>query len=188
MQIDLSVCVVWVHLYGIDLSQLCRQIYPYVWYGYTYIGQIYPYNADRSIRVFGMGTSIWDRSIPIMQIDLSVCVVWVHLYGIELSQKCRQIYLCVWYGTTYMGQIYPNYADRSIRMCGMGTPIWDRSIPIMQIDLSVCVVWVHLYGIDLFQLCRQIYPYVWYGYTYMGQIYPNYADRSIRVCGMGTTI
>ena len=39
-----------------------------------------------------------------------------------------------------MGQIYPNNADRSIRMCGMGTPIWDRSIPIMQIDLSVCVV------------------------------------------------
>ena len=39
-----------------------------------------------------------------------------------------------------MGQIYPNNADRSIRMCGIGTPILDRSIPIMQIDLSVCVV------------------------------------------------
>ena len=39
-----------------------------------------------------------------------------------------------------MGSIYPTNADRSIRMCGMGTPIWDTSIPIMQIDLSVCVV------------------------------------------------
>ena len=39
-----------------------------------------------------------------------------------------------------MGLIYPNNADRSIRMCGIGSPIWDRSISIMQIDLSVCVV------------------------------------------------
>ena len=60
----------------------------------------------------GIGTPICDRSIPIMQIDLSICVVRVHLYN----------------------------ADRSIRMCAMGTPIWDRSIPIMQIDLSVCMV------------------------------------------------
>ena len=48
-----------------------------------------------------------------------------------------------------MGLIYRNNADRSIRMCGTGTPIWDRSIPIMQIDISVCVVWVYLYGIYL---------------------------------------
>ena len=39
-----------------------------------------------------------------------------------------------------MEYIYPNNEDRSIRMCGIGTPIWDRSIPIVQIDLSVCVV------------------------------------------------
>ena len=39
-----------------------------------------------------------------------------------------------------MGKIYPNNADRSIRMCGIGTPIWNGSITIMQIDLSVCVV------------------------------------------------
>ena len=38
-----------------------------------------------------------------------------------------------------MGYIYPNNADRYIRMFGIGTPIWDRSIPIMQIDLSVYV-------------------------------------------------
>ena len=50
-----------------------------------------------------------------------------------------------------MGQIYRNNAYRYIRMCVIGTPIWDRSIPIIQIDLSVCVVWVHLYGIDLLQ-------------------------------------
>ena len=31
-----------------------------------------------------------------------------------------------------MRQIYPNNADRSIRMCGIGTPD--------EIDLSVCVV------------------------------------------------
>ena len=39
-----------------------------------------------------------------------------------------------------MGYIYPNNSDRSIRMRGLGTPIWDRSIPIMQIDLYLCVV------------------------------------------------
>ena len=39
-----------------------------------------------------------------------------------------------------MGQIYPKSADRSIRMCGISISIWDRSIPIVQIDLSVCVV------------------------------------------------
>ena len=39
-----------------------------------------------------------------------------------------------------MGKIYPNNADSSIRMCDIGTPILDRSVPIMQIDLSVCVV------------------------------------------------
>ena len=33
-------------------------------------------------------------------------------------------------------------------MCAIGTPICDRSIPIMQIDLSVCVLYVHLYGIQ----------------------------------------
>ena len=48
-----------------------------------------------------------------------------------------------------MRYIYLNNADRSIRMCGIGTPIWDRSIPIMQIDLSVCVVYI--YEIDLSQ-------------------------------------
>ena len=37
-----------------------------------------------------------------------------------------------------MRYIYPNNADRSIRMCGIGTPIWDRSIAI-------------IYGIDLYQ-------------------------------------
>ena len=66
----------------------------------------------------GIGKPIWDRSIPIMQTELSLCVVWVHLYGLDLS----------------------NNTDRSIRMCGKGTPIGDRSIPIMQINLSVCVV------------------------------------------------
>ena len=39
-----------------------------------------------------------------------------------------------------MGKIYPNNADKSIRMCGIGTSIWDRYITIMQVDLSVCVV------------------------------------------------
>ena len=39
-----------------------------------------------------------------------------------------------------MGLIYPNNADISIRLCLIDTPIWDRSIPIKQIDLSVCVV------------------------------------------------
>ena len=50
-----------------------------------------------------------------------------------------------------MGKIYPYNADRSIRMCGIGTPIWDRSIPIMQIDLSICLGFVLLYEIDLSQ-------------------------------------
>ena len=50
-----------------------------------------------------------------------------------------------------MGLIYNNNADRSIRMCVIGAPICDRFIPIMQIDLSVCVLLVHLYGIDLSQ-------------------------------------
>ena len=50
-----------------------------------------------------------------------------------------------------MGKIYPNNADKSIRMCVIGTPICDRSIPIMQIDLSVCVLLVHLNGIDVSQ-------------------------------------
>ena len=39
-----------------------------------------------------------------------------------------------------MEYIYPNNADRSIRMCAIGTTIWDRSIQIMQIDPSVCVL------------------------------------------------
>ena len=36
-------------------------------------------------------------------------------------------------------------------MSDMGKPICDRSIAIIQIDLTVRVVWVHLYGIDLSQ-------------------------------------
>ena len=78
-----------------------------------------------------IGTPIWNRSIPIMQIDLSVCVLYVHLYRMDS----------------------PNNADRSIRMCAIGTPVLDRSILIMQIDLSVCVLLVHRYGIDLSQKC-----------------------------------
>ena len=48
-----------------------------------------------------------------------------------------------------MRYIYHTRTDRYICMCSIGRPIRDRSITHVQIDLSVCVVQVDLYEIDL---------------------------------------